>query len=275
MVTAQQIRQRYAYSVILLRQLVIADFKLRYQGSILGYVWSLLRPLLIFAVLYTVFTIFLPLGKGVHHYPVYLFVGIVLWNYFNEVTSGSVGAIVGKGDLLRKINFPKYVVVLAVSMSGVINLFFNSIVVMIFMYFNHVGVGIRAFLIIPIIIELFILGIGFGFLLSALFVKFRDVSYIWEVILQAAFYATPILYPLQTVFHAHHKVAQLLILNPMAQIIQAARNVLLSPAESLTPSQLYPGKLWAWLLPIGSVFFVATLGAIYFRRRSKFFAEEV
>src|SRR5258707_12230224 len=102
----RHIRERYGYSIILLRQLVKTDFKLRYQGSLLGYAWSLLKPLMMFAILYVVFTVFLPVGKGVPHYPVYLLLGIVMWNYFNEVTTGSVDAIVGKSELLRKINFP-------------------------------------------------------------------------------------------------------------------------------------------------------------------------
>src|SRR6185437_9679410 len=105
--------RRYHYSVILLRELVRTDFKLRYQGSVLGYMWSLLRPLFMFATLYIVFGVFLKAKGNIPHYPVYLLLGIVLWNYFGEVTSGSVGAIVGKGDLLRKINFPKYVIILA------------------------------------------------------------------------------------------------------------------------------------------------------------------
>jgi ABC-2 type transport system permease protein len=105
-----KIMQRYRYSAILLRELVITDFKLRYQGSVLGYLWSLLRPLFMFVVLYLVFTVFLPTAKDIPHKPVYLFLGIVLWNFFNEITTGSVGSILGKGDLLRKINFPKYVI---------------------------------------------------------------------------------------------------------------------------------------------------------------------
>src|SRR4051812_19118284 len=107
----QRFKQRYRYSAILLRQLVVTDFKLRYQGSMLGYLWSLLRPLLMFVILYFVFTIALPVGKDVPYFPQYLLLGIILWNFFGEVTSGSVGAIVGKGDLMRKINFPKYVII--------------------------------------------------------------------------------------------------------------------------------------------------------------------
>src|SRR5689334_3334544 len=97
--TITRLRARYRYSAILLRQLIKSDFKLRYQGSVLGYVWTLLRPLLMFLVLYLVFTVFLPLGKGIPHYPVYLLLGIVLWTFFTDVTTGGVKAIVDKGAL--------------------------------------------------------------------------------------------------------------------------------------------------------------------------------
>src|SRR6185437_986059 len=190
MLSVWQLGQRYHYSIILLKQLVKTDFKLRYQGSVLGYIWSLLRPLLMFLVLYLVFTVFLPVGKGVPYYPVYLLLGIVLWNYFNEATTGSVGAIVGKGDLLRKLNFPRYVIILAGSFSALINLVLNFVVIGVFMIFNHVVLHWSALIIFPLILELFVISLSVAFLLSALFVKFRDVQYIWDVVMQAGFYGT-------------------------------------------------------------------------------------
>ena len=274
MVSLKQIRQRYRYSFILLRQLVKTDFKLRYQGSFLGYVWSLLRPLLIFVILYLVFTVFLPVGKGVPHYPVYLLLGIVLWNYFTEVTSGGVGAIVGKGDLLRKINFPKYVIILAGSFSALINLALNAVIIAVFMIIGHVGITWHALLLIPLIIELFVLSIAVAFFLSTLFVRFRDVSYIWEVITQGAFYATPILYPLSRISTAHPKAAKILILNPMAQIIQDSRHVLVTP-QAATIAQVYNGRNWFWAIPLGLVVVIALSATTYFRKQSKHFAEEV
>src|SRR5205085_912081 len=109
---------RYRYSIILLKQLVKTDFKLRYQGSLLGYIWSLLRPLALFVILYTVFAKILKVGNAIPNFPIYLLLGIVFWNYFAEVTTGSVTAIVGRGDLLRKLSFPRYVIVLAGSFSA-------------------------------------------------------------------------------------------------------------------------------------------------------------
>ena len=137
----QHYRDKYGYSLILLRQLVISDFKLRYQGSALGYLWSLLRPLALFLTLYVIFVKFIGLGAGIPDYPVYLLLGVVLWNFFTEVTNGSIGSIVGKGDLLRKINFPKYVIVLSGSFSALINLFLNLLVVFIFALFAKVDIS--------------------------------------------------------------------------------------------------------------------------------------
>lgn len=271
MASLNKLRQRYRYSVILLKQLVKTDFKLRYQNSALGYLWSLLRPLLLFLVLYLVFTVFLPIGKGVPHYPVYLLLGIVLWNYFVEVTSGSVGAIVGKGDLLRKINFPKYVIILSSSFSALINLFINFIVIAIFMVIGHVSVGWQALFILPLIAELFVFALALAFFLSALFVRFRDVSYIWEVCLQAGFYGTPILYPLNRIKQL--RIREALLLNPMAQIIQDARHLVVTP-YSITIHQAYGNNL-VWLFPISLTLIASVIASIYFRKRSKFFAEDV
>ncbi|MDB5186272.1 MAG: type transporter, partial [Candidatus Saccharibacteria bacterium] len=136
----KRLQSRYRYSVILLKQLVITDFKLRYQGSVLGYVWSLLRPLFLFAILYVVFVKFLRVGADVPHFPIYLLSGIVLWNFFSEITTGSVSSIVSRRDLIRKLNFPKYVIVLSVAISALINLLLNLLVIVVFLVLNHVDI---------------------------------------------------------------------------------------------------------------------------------------
>lgn len=227
-----------------------------------------------FVILYLVFAVFLPVGRDIPHKAVYLLLGIVLWNYFGEVTTGSVNAIVGKGDLLRKINFPRYVIILAVVASATINLLLNSVIVAVFMAFDHITLGWNALLILPILMELFVLALGLAFFLSALFVRFRDVSYIWDVVMQAGFYATPILYSLSQIAQEWHRVGQIIILNPMAQIIQDARYVLVTPTNA-TISTLFHGRILLWLVPIGITLVIAVAGALYFRARSKFFAEEV
>lgn len=267
----QKILQRYRYSIILLRELVRTDFKLRYQGSALGYLWSLLRPLFMFTILYLVFVRFLKIGKDIEHPATYLLLGIVLWNFFVEVTTGSVGAIVGKSDLLRKINFPKYVIILAVSFSALINLAFNFAIVAFFMVLDHVQITDKIVLMVPLVLELYVLSLAVGFILSALFVKFRDVTYIWDIAIQAGFYVTPILYLLSKL---PHEFARLIILNPMAQIIQDARHVLITP-QAVTINNIYGGNTVIWLIPLSIVGILMLVGAIFFRMRSKYFAEEV
>ncbi len=263
-------QQRYQYSAILLRELVITDFKLRYQGSVLGYIWSLLRPLALFVIMYFVFARVLNTGGEIPHFPVYLLLGIVLWNYFSEVTNGGVGAVVGKGDILRKINFPKYVIVLAGSLSALINLAINLIVVFIFMLINGVDFHWSGLLVIFPLLEMFTLSIALAFLLSALFVKLRDMNYIWEVFMQGAFYATPIFYAMSFL---SPKYQMILILNPMAQIMQDARYLLITH-QTPTIGTIY-GNEWMRLIPIGFTLIMLVAAALYFRHRSKFFAEDI
>ena len=137
---------KYHYSLILLRELVITEFKLRYQGSVLGYLWSLLKPLFLFVILYFVFVYFLKIGEGIPNWPVSMLLGIVLWNFFTEITSNGLNSIVSRGDVIRKINFPKYVIVLASSISALINLALNLIVIAIFMVVSGVDLSWSAIL---------------------------------------------------------------------------------------------------------------------------------
>lgn len=265
--------RRYRYSFILLRQLVITDFKLRYQGSVLGYVWSLLRPLALFLILYLVFGVVFRAGDAIPYFPVYLLTGIVLWSFFTEVTTGSVGAIVARGDLLRKINFPKYVIVLSNSFSALINLALNFVIIAIFMAINHVPIHGNLIFLPFLIAELFIFSLALAFLLSAVYVRFRDINYIWEVVMQAAFYATPILYPLSFVIEKSELAAKLMMLNPMAQIIQDVRYVMVTPSTQ-TIAQLYDTRL-SRLIPFVTTIVLVIAAAWYFKKRSKHFAEEV
>lgn len=264
------LQQRYFYSTVLLRELVITDFKLRYQNSVLGYFWSALKPLALFFILYIVFVKFLPVGKDIEFFPLYLLLGIVLWNFFAEITNGSVGAIVGRGDLIRKINFPKYVIVLSTTLSALINLLINLVVVAVFAAFMGLKPHWEMLWIIPLIGQLFILALGIGFFLSALYVKFRDTNYVWEVIMQAAFYATPIIYPL-SIIPEHY--AKIIILSPAAQILQDARYSVVTH-QSQTMSTLY-GEWWIHALPVLLTFVIFIFGALYFKKNSKNFAEEV
>lgn len=255
----------------LLAELVRTDFKLRYQDSALGYVWSLLRPLLIFAILYVVFVKFLKIGNGVPHYPVYLLFGIVLWNFFLEMTMQSLGSIVGRGDLIRKIQIPRWIIVFSSSIAAVINLSLNLIVIAIFIILSHIGILSTIVWAPLIILEVYLFSFGLSLFLSAAFVKYRDINYIWEVLLQAGFYGTPILYPLSRITNA--LLQRIILINPLSQAIQDARYSLITH-KTVTIYQVFKNG-WLDLTPFIIVVIVLIFGALYFKSQSKYFAENI
>ena len=269
----KKLRAKYRYSTILLKQLVKTDFRIRYQNSVLGYFWSLLRPLFLFMVLYIVFVKILKTGGDVPHFGVYLLLGIVLWNYFVEVTVGGVAAVVGKGDLMRKVNFPRYVIVLSGSVSALINLAFNLLVVSLFMVIGHAEPNRYALLFPFIIGELFVFALATSFILSAAYVRFRDVNYIWEVFIQVGFYVTPILFAFSYITTRSMALAKLMMMNPLAQMIQDARHGLVTN-QTITAGDIYHTRL-AYLIPFAIVIAVAIFSVFFFKKLSPSFAEDV
>ncbi|MDO4759833.1 MAG: ABC transporter permease [Candidatus Saccharibacteria bacterium] len=258
---------------VLLRELTKTDFKLRYQGSVLGYLWALLKPLLMFAILYVVFVKFFKWGGDIPHYAVYLLTGTVMWNFFMESTNQGIHAIVMRGDLLRKISFPKYIVVVSATLTAVINVLINLVVIIIFALINGVTPSL-SWLLVPLsILELYVLSLGIAFLLGAINVKYRDISSIWEVFTQALFYAVPIIYPISMVAATSQKAAKILLLNPIAQSIQDIRYNLVT--DQTITAWNYIHREWICIIPIILVVVVTFLAALYFRKKSKFFAEEV
>lgn len=255
----------------LLAELVRTDFKLRYQGSVLGYAWSLLRPLLMFVILYTVFTKFLKVGSDVPYYPIYLLLGIVLWQFFADMTNQSLGSVVARGDLIRKIRIPRWMIVLTSSVSALINLGLNLVVVGVFMIINRPEIELSALFFPLALLEIYIFAAGLSLFLSALFVKYRDVSFIWEVVLQAGFYLTPVLYPLSLVTNITFQ--KLVLLNPVAQAIQDTRNVLVTN-ETITIAEAF-GSGSARLITLVISLTVFGLGVLYFKKESKYFAENL
>jgi len=268
-----QFSQKYRYSVILLKELVVTEFKLRYQGSVLGYLWSLLRPLFLFVILYFVFVHFLRIGSDIPHWPVAMLLGIVLWNFFSEVTNNGLTAIVNRGDVIRKINFPKYVILLASSISAFINLILNLVVIAIFMAISGVELSWSALLAPLYIIEVFAFALGLAFILSTVFVRLRDMNYIWEIIMQALFYASAIIYPIAMVIERSPEFAKLMLLNPVTQAVQDARHTLIS-TQNPTLFEL-SGSVFVSALPIMVVLAVITFGSWLFKKRSPYFAEDV
>lgn len=253
----------------LVRELALTYFKLKYQGSLLGYFWSLVKPLMTFVVLLFVFTKVFKVGGSIEHYPVYLLLGIILWGFFQEMTVISLGAIVENRDLIRKVYFPRIVLVIARGITSLITFVLNFFVVLIFLFFADIKIQPSSIMVIFLVLELFVLSTGIGLILSSLFVRFRDIAHIWEVTMMAAFYATPILYPLSLV---PQRFVKFLMLNPVAQIVQDTRYILITKQSETAWKVLSPSLVWVpYILP----FLIFIAGYILFNISSSKFAEEV
>jgi ABC-2 type transport system permease protein len=261
--------------------LATTDFKLRYFGSALGYLWSLMRPLMLFGVLYVVFTQVFTLGKGIPHYPVYLLTGIILWTFFIETTSNNVQSLVGREGLLRKMRFPRLVIPLSVALVAFFNLCTNMLAVLVFTLAN--GVHPRwSWLEMPVLILLLaILAVGVGMLLSALFVRYRDIQPIWDVASQALFYASPIIYTA-----AQYKSLQhVAMFNPIAAILTQMHYIWVGGGTVIRSGQPAPyvvhsaatvagGAVWL-LIPLGIIVGMFCLGLWFFTREAPRIAENL
>ena len=252
--------------------LALTDRKLRFFGSALGYVWSLLRPLLLFGILYLVFSQIVKIGEAVPNYPLVLLIGVVLFAYFAEVTGDCVSCVVDRESLVRKVSFPRMVVPLSVAVSSSFNLGLNLIVVAVFVIISGVEPRL-SWLLLPIpILLLVVLATGVGMLLAALYVSLRDIGPIWDVIAQGLFYATPVFFPIEFVLDNFSQTAgRLSMVNPMAAIITETRHLVVGP-ELVSAADAIGGAA-RLLVPAGMVFALAALGFWVFNRTAPRVAE--
>jgi len=174
--------------------LATTDFKLRFFGSALGYLWSLVRPLMLFGVLYVVFTEVVRFGDGVKDYPVYLLAAIVMFTFFSDTTTRAVTSLIKRENLLRKIRFPRMVIPLAEALHGLFNLGLNLIAVFVFVFAAGIEPRLDWLQVPLLVLMLVVLSTGVATLLSALYVRYRDLEPIWEVLVQILFYASPVIY---------------------------------------------------------------------------------
>lgn len=270
----KRLQERYHYALVVFKELVKTNFKLRYQGSYLGVLWSVLQPLMLFAVMYVVFVKFLKFTDGTPTFPISLLCGTCLWQFFTESTSMGMRSIVDRGDLLRKIHFPNYIIVAATTMGSMISLAINLGVVILFGFFAHAHYTWRVITVIPSILQLYAISLGVALLLGSLYVYFRDIGHIWDVILQALFYATPIIYPLSMVQKnpEFSWAADFMILMPTTQTIMDIRHNLLSPEYVPTIWTVVDNKILC-LIPYVLSVLVLWLGVHVFRKYSAKFAE--
>jgi ABC-2 type transport system permease protein len=250
--------------------LAITDFKLRFFGSVLGYVWTLMRPLLLFGVIYVVFTEVVRFGEGVDYYPVYLLTSIVLFSFFAEATSRGVTALVERENLLRKIRFPRLVIPLSVALAALFNLAGSMVAVFVFVFISGIEPRLDWVQVPLLIAMLVVFATGVTMLVSALYVRFRDMEPIWEVALQILFYASPILYVIDFV---PENLRQVAASNPLATIFTQMRHALIDENAPTAPTVL--GGWVELLIPVGITAGIFAVGFWVFARETPRIAENL
>jgi ABC-2 type transport system permease protein len=258
--------------------IALTQWKLRFFGSALGYVWQLVRPLLLFTVLYIFFTkighVGLGQGKGGQFYGTQLLGSIVLFTFFAEATTGSVRSVLDSENMVRKIRFPRLVIPLSVVLLALFNLALNSVVVLIFALIQGVT-PMLTWLEFPLIVGMLaVLCTGIAMLLSALFVNFRDIQPIWEVVSQILFYASPVIVPIETVQQKlSAPLVHLYMLNPLATVFQQFRHAMVTHSTPSAGQVL--GSQLAVLEPVGITVAVFVLGFYVFNRTAPRVAEDL
>jgi ABC-2 type transport system permease protein len=247
--------------------LAATDYKLRFYGSMLGYVWTLARPFLFFGVIFLVFSEFAGLDANVEHYGVYILFALVLFQFFGESTSGCVQCLIARESLLRKIHFPRLVIPLSVVMTAILNLGATLVAVVIF----ALATGVYptwGWLELPVLIALTALfASGVGLLLSSLYVPFRDVQPIWDVFSQLLFYASPVLY---VATHVPEQWRDWYMMNPLAVLLTEMRAAIIDPDAPHPWDIVDPGLL---LIPAAIVILAVVLGLYIFNRQAPRIAE--
>lgn len=251
--------------------LAVTDWRLRFYGSALGVAWTLIRPFAFFAVIYFVFTEIAGLDENVKNYGVYILFAMTLFNFFAEVTSSAVQSLVARESLLRKMSFEPIVIPLSVTLTGLMNLATTLGAVMIFALANGVYPTLD-WLQLPVIILLVaMLATGLGMLLSALYVRYRDVFPIWEVSTQILFYASSVLYVADPTVPEEFR-AEFLV-NPLSALFAQMRHTVIDPSAPTAATIM--GGTWRLLIPLGIIFGLFALGALVFRRASPRIAENL
>jgi ABC-2 type transport system permease protein len=257
-------------SLDLLYLIAVTEFKRAYFGTVLGYLWSLARPLMLFGVLLVVFTQVFRLGSQVPHYPVLLLFNIVLFTFFQEATLGAVGSIVGQEGVVRKTQFPRLVIPLSVVLTSAFNLALNLVVVLVFVLAFGVD-PMWTWLLFPVVLVLlFAFTSAVAMIVASLFPRYRDVGIIWTVLSTVLFYATPVLYPVEAVPETLRKI---FLLNPLAPLFEIARKWIIDP-DAPGPAQAVKSR--ALLLVPAAIFVAVCAFAVWiFDREAPRIAEEL
>ncbi|HEX4519750.1 MAG TPA: ABC transporter permease [Gaiellaceae bacterium] len=252
-------RERLAYDARILQVLSRSEFKLKYAGSVLGYVWSLAKPLAYFTVLWVVFGQLF--RSTIPHYPLYLLIGIVLNTFLIDAVTATLPSLVSSAATLRRISFPPFVIPLSTSIAAAMTFLLNCVVVGVFLGIGGVEPHLDWLLIVPLLLELYVFTLSIALIVSALYVRFRDVGQIWEVAISLLFFAAPIVYPITQLPPWAERIVSL---NPLVQVMQDVRTIILGPGSAPIDSRFAPIVIAAALFAV----------AVWlFRRESPRFAE--
>jgi ABC-2 type transport system permease protein len=258
-------------SLELLYLIAVTDFKKHYFGTVFGYLWSIARPLMLFGVLLAVFTQVFRLGSEVPHYPVLLLLNIVLFSFFQEATGAAVTSIVAQESVVRKTQFPRLVIPLAVVLTAMFNLALNLVAVLVFVLAFGVG-PMWTWLLFPLVVAAFVvIATAVSMILSSLYPRFRDMAIIWTVLSTVLFYASPVLYPIDKV--PPGTLQDILLLNPLASLLELARKWVIDP-DAPGPAAVAGGAVH--LLPAAVLYVgVCVLAVWVFERAAPRIAEEL
>jgi len=258
----------------ILHVLAAMDFKLKYSGSALGYVWSVIKPLSLFTMLYIVFAKLFKLGEISAYYPLALLTGIVLYTFFADATTLAMSSIVSRETLVRKMSFPRLIIPTSTTLAAAITFCVNIVVVGVFVAWNQIPPRLNWILIVPLLLQFYVFTLGVSLILATLFVRFRDIGQIWELATQLILYATPVIYPIGFLPPWGRTIA---FLSPITQVLQDIRAIVLYPdlaSNRITATDAF-GSSAGRLIPIGITLAIFALGLVLFKRQEPWFAERV
>jgi len=264
-------RHEVRHVLRILHVLATVEFKLKYSGSNLGYVWTVIKPLVLFSVMYEVFSHIVSLA-GFPHFSVYLLVGVVLWLFFIDATNMAMPSIVLRGSLLRKLSFPRLVVPVSVTLTSVFSFAVNLIVVVLFVVGARLTPRLEWLLLIPLVVQLYVFIVAVGIILATMFVRFRDVGQVWELASQLLFYGCAVMYPMQFLPTWGQGLA---LLFPFTQIMQDVRVLLINPSSSFPTFTPYFFGAAGRLIPIAFTLLLLGYALHLFRREAPHFPELV
>jgi ABC-2 type transport system permease protein len=263
-----------AYYMRVLRVVGGIDFKAKYAGAALGYVWSIAKPLAYFGVLWLVFAHLLRTANQTHDFALFLLIGILLFTFFVDMVAAMLPSIAEGGAILRRLAFPPILIPLSASVGICITFCANLSAIVVFIGIQRVAPRLEWLLVIPLLVELYLFCVGVGLLVAALYVRFRDVGQIWELVAQLLFFACAIFYPIGILPSWAQKIA---FLNPFVQVMQDLRHAVLGGASGpydVTAASVYAGA-GGPIIPILIAALLFLGGLAFFRHEGRYFAERV